>query len=294
MPTHHDELRRLFDENDGLLVNPLNPALVRLLHRMAAAGSVRRLLPGIFCRNDLADDPATRIRALAAWLPDAVMTGDAAARWTFWPERMVSTVTAAHRRSRVAPPGFALSRQLVPVELRWAVNGVQVTCPALTALDLASGGSGEGIDRALLTRACSLADMHEALRLTPGRADNHVRRAVLHDSRDEPWSEAERLAHALLRTHGIRGWQTNVEIRCGNRRYYADLAFAGIRLVIEIDGFAAHSQPQQFHRDRQKWTDLTVAGWQVLHFTWAQLLDEPEWVIDTVRATLARLTSLAR
>lgn len=84
-----------------------------------------------------------------------------------------------------------------------------------------------------------------------------------------------------------------MEVRCGSRLYYVDLAFAAVRLAIEIDGFAVHSRPEQFHRDRQKWTDLAVAGWHVLHFTWSQLLHEQEWVIDTVRTTLARLTSLA-
>lgn len=54
-----------------------------------------------------------------------------------------------------------------------------------------------------------------------------------------------------------------------------------------------HSRPEQFHRDRQKWTDLTAAGWRVLHFTWPQLLDEPEWVVHTILTTLASLTSLA-
>lgn len=177
MPSSRTELQRLFDEHGGLLPAPDDPALARLLHRMATEGSVRRIVPGLFARPDLADDPATRIRALATWLPDVVITGDAAARWTFWPERAVTSVTAAHRRARVAPAGFALTRQTIPVELRQTVHGVQVTCPALTALDLAAAGSGEGIDRALLARACTLADMHTALRLTPGRPDNAVRRA---------------------------------------------------------------------------------------------------------------------
>ena len=135
--------------------------------------------------------------------------------------------------------------------------------------------------------------MHAALRLTPGRVDNAERRALLHDSRDQPWSEAERLAHAILRTHGIRGWQTNAEIRCGPRRYYADLAFVGVKLAIEIDGFEVHSRPEQFHRDRQKWSDLTAAGWRILHFTWQQLLNEQAWVVDTIRATLTSRSSLA-
>ena len=54
-----------------------------------------------------------------------------------------------------------------------------------------------------------------------------------------------------------------------------------------------HSRPEQFHRDRRKWSDLTAAGWRILHFTWHQLRHEQDWVVDTIRATLASRSSLA-
>ena len=110
---------------------------------------------------------------------------------------------------------------------------------------------------------------------------------MLHDSRDEPWSEAERLAHTRLRQAKIRGWTTNHAVVIGGHTYYLDLAFPARRVVIEIDGYQTHGEPAQFHRDRRKWSDLTAAGWRIVHLTWRQLVDEPEWVIDTIRAALA-------
>ena len=51
--------------------------------------------------------------------------------------------------------------------------------------------------------------LHRAMELTAARAGNQTRRQLLLDSRDEPWSEAERLFHRLLREAGITGWKAN-------------------------------------------------------------------------------------
>jgi very-short-patch-repair endonuclease len=128
--------------------------------------------------------------------------------------------------------------------------------------------------------------MHGALAATPNRQGNQERRRVLRDSRDEPWSEAERRQYQLLRTAKITGRRTNVEVWCGPRHYYLDVAFRHRRVAIEVDGYEVHSQRAQFERDRQKGSDLTAAGWLVLHFTWHQLFEQPDWVIATIRATL--------
>lgn len=293
MLTSRNELARVLEVENGLLVARDHPGLVRTAQRLTAAGALKAVLPGVFADPEAVGRPELRIQALASWLPDAVLTGEAAAFLTFWPEHTPGAITATHRRARVVPAGFALSRGVLPPELITEVSGVSVSVPALTALDLAVDGSGAGIDQALLRRACTLADMHEALRLTPGRPGNVARRGMLHDSRDEPWSEAERLAHAILREAGITGWETNVEVCCGDERYFVDVAFRRLRLGLEIDGFEAHSKPDQFHRDRQKWSDLTAAGWRLLHVTWTQLVDEPEWVVSTVRAALASLARVA-
>ncbi len=123
-------------------------------------------------------------------------------------------------------------------------------------------------------------------RLPPSMIIEH-RRQVLQDSRDEPWSAAERMQRQiLLRRAKITGWRTNVEVWCGPRHCFIDVAFRGSRVAIEVDGYEVHSQRAQFERDRQKWSDLTAAGWLGLHFTWHQLTEQPDWVIATIRATL--------
>jgi hypothetical protein len=113
-------------------------------------------------------------------------------------------IEAANRSVLKRQPGFAFSRRRIPEELIARRDGMRYTVPALTAIDLATFACTDAIDIALRVRAATLANMYEALRLTPHRAGNRERLKLLIDSRGEPWSAAERLGHRLLRTAGSR------------------------------------------------------------------------------------------
>ena len=106
------------------------------------------------------------------------------------------------------------------------------------------------------------------------------------DSRDEPWSEAEREAHRLLRAAGIRGWRTNLPVALGPACYYLDIAFPERRLALEIDGRAFHSDRVSFERDRSRQNDLVLAGWTVLRFTWRMIAEHPEAFVAAVLQAL--------
>ena len=284
-----DEVGRLLRDGGGAVSVREHPGLERGLQRLAAAGRLRALLPGVYVRAEEFELLPVRIRAAALWAPEAVLTGPAAAWCTFWPKVAVPAVTLSTPAKRSPPRGFLVTRERIPGELvRWH-GSCPVTGPALTALDLVATCGGAGIDRALLTRAASLAQMQEALTLTAGRRGNRERRALLHDSRDEPWSAAERYGHALLRAAGIRGWRANVAVRVEGQLYFLDIALLALRIAIEIDGYQTHraENRKQFEQDRGKWSRLTAAGWRVLHFTWLQLTEEPDWVVAVIRRTMA-------
>jgi very-short-patch-repair endonuclease len=59
------------------------------------------------------------------------------------------------------------------------------------------------------------------------------------------------------------------------------------RLIVEVDGYRYHRSPSAFEDDRERDVLLTVAGWQVLRFTWAQLTRRPAWVARAVSERLA-------
>jgi very-short-patch-repair endonuclease len=100
-------------------------------------------------------------------------------------------------------------------------------------------------------------------------------------------SMAEREAATLLRKAGISGWVANGEIRdSAGLIGYGDIVFRAARLIVEIDGWAYHSDREAFQRDRTRQNLLVAAGWTVLRFTWADLRYRPEQFVSTVRHAL--------
>ncbi|MBA3529890.1 MAG: DUF559 domain-containing protein [Propionibacteriaceae bacterium] len=169
---------------------------------------------------------------------------------------------------------------------------MRYTTAALTTLDLCSTMGGDGIDTALRTRAATLDGMRAALELTRNRAGNTERRRFLLDSRDEPWSAAERLCHRLLHDAGIKGWRGNVAVPSLGSIYYVDIAFERQMLAIEVDGRLHEDDPDMFESDRWRQNHLVLQGWRVLRFTWQMLKQHPELVIQTVREALKKRSSL--
>lgn len=272
----------------GVLVGRRHPSRRSTLQRHVRRGALITVLPGVHVSPAGLDDPLTMARALSALHPDAVVCGDAAARLTFWPQRIVGHIDIAGVRLPGAHPRYLLSRRHVPPELILSIDGIRATCPDLTALDLAAETDGASIDQVLRTRSGSLPGMAIALNAVPGRRGDRARRRLLLDSRDEPWSAAERLAHRIFRAAGITGWRANHRVLIRGRTYYLDMAFPGLRLAIEIDGREWHSSAAAFENDRSRHNELTAAGWIVLHLTWDMLDRHPEEVIRIVRSALRR------
>ena len=62
----------------------------------------------------------------------------------------------------------------------------------------------------------------------------------------------------------------------------------------EAVGVAAEVGSREYHFDEAAWNEtmrrhdrMTVAGIRVLHFSPARIRSEPDWVIETIRKTLA-------
>ncbi|HET9871949.1 MAG TPA: DUF559 domain-containing protein [Propionibacteriaceae bacterium] len=261
------------------------------LDRQLRAGALVAILPGVYCAADAAQQPSTRLRASCLWAgPDAVLTGLAAARATFWPDCRLDSITVALPTSSKESRGtFLVERRRIPPGLVRRSHQLAVTAPSLTAVDMAVlPTGGDVIDRVLRSRMASLGELWEVHRQMSQRAGNRMRAELLRDSRDEPWSEAERLQHRLLRAARITGWRTNVWVRAGQHGYFVDVLFARHRLVLEVDGFETHGTREAFEADRFRRNELVLAGFVVLNFTWRQLVDESDWVLGCIRQALRR------
>jgi very-short-patch-repair endonuclease len=266
------------------------PGDVASLDWLLRTGRLVAVLPGTYTAPELAGEPLIRMHAACARFPDAVLVGGAAARLTFWPKAPLPRVEAALHTGQRPRTGFGWQRRRIPPELVAERDGLRFTVPALTALELATFERAEAVDVALRSRMATLAGMHEALRLTCHRAGNAERARLLLDSRDEPWSEAERRAHRLLRAAGIRGWKGNLSVVVAGRQYFLDIGFRRQRLAIEIDGRIHEDDPDLFESDRWRQNALVRDGWRVLRFTWAMLRDHPDAFVEEVRAALRMQT----
>jgi very-short-patch-repair endonuclease len=278
-----DEVRVLV-RCDGVVARRAHPDLSGSMDAMVKSGELAAVLPGVYAPRDQTDDFRVKVAALRAWSPDGVLTGAAAARLTFWPSARVTRVSAAVGR-RGSYAGFRLETRKVPDELVLEQRGLRMTTPALTALDLCDQGT-EAIDEVLRTGAASLTELWRALELTSGRRGNQKRLRDLLDSRDEPWSAAERLCHRLLREAGISGWHPNLPVWAGGHLYHLDVAFPEVGLVVEIDGRLHEDDPQIFERDRWRQNALVLDGWVVVRFTWTMLTKHPETVLSTIAGAL--------
>jgi very-short-patch-repair endonuclease len=265
-----------------------HPHLKRPLEWLAKTNRIAAVLPGVYASHAVASQPWARVRALGLWDPAADVTGRAAAYWSFWDTLAVDEVTAAVGCAKVPQPGYALSQRRIPAGHVLFRGGVSYTAPALTAIDLVPQLGGSAIDEALRTRSATLDTLREALAATPHRRGNRERALTLLDSRDNPWSEAERLLHRILRKGRLTGWATNVAVETVDGTFFADVTFRRSRLILEADGWEWHGRDRgAFHETLRRHTALEAAGWRVLHFGYPSLATEPDWVLEKVRQSLA-------
>ena len=293
------EVDLLVRRGGGLISRRDHPALANTVAWLVRQGKLVPVLPGIYAPPELARNVEVMMRAVSLRHTDAVVLGAAAARASFWPDAPLRTIDVAAATRLARRQGYTFSRRHIPAELVVERAGLRYTVPALTAIDLATFECADAIDIALRTRAATLGGMYEALRLTPNRAGNMQRLELLIDSRNEPWSAAERVAHRILRAAGLTGWKTNFPVFLEGRLYYIDIAFPHLKLAIEIDGRLHEEDEDLFESDRWRQNALVADGWRVLRFTWQMLQEHPEVVVAAILQALLSesdtgLTSAAR
>ena len=148
------------------------------------------------------------------------------------------------------------------------VDGLRVTSPARTLIDLADFGK-----RRLLERAIDQAEYHE-LHLPLGEVHDRLHRRprsrLLRRVIDEhvagstiTESEAEELFLAIVRRAGLPAPEPQVNL-WGRRR---DFLFRGQRVVVEIDGRRAHDRDSAFERDAIRDAEVVIHRHRPLRFT---------------------------
>ncbi len=143
--------------------------------------------------------------------------------------------------------------------------------------------------RALQRRDVTLADLRREIDRLHGTHGNAQLRRLARRFAQGSKEESERRMDALLRRAGIRGYRLNVVGTLpGYGECELDFVFDAARLVVEVDGFEYHSSPLVMQRDNEKQNALVNLGWEVLRFTWSDVVDRPGYIVEQVTIALMR------
>jgi very-short-patch-repair endonuclease len=256
------------------------------VNRRVRAGTWRRCSQGVFFADDRPFTDAARVRA-AVWGygPDAAASGLAAAWWQgltkFAPAVVEVTVPrVSHHPHR---DGIRMRRRDLARADVIERNALRVTELALTVVQAAvrTRGGAMLMDSAL-QRHTEMRALWRAHLRNKGRHGSPAARRLLQAASDGARSEAERLLVKLLRTAGITGWKANY--RVGG--YRVDVGFPKQKVAIEADGWAFHTDPEVFVKDRNRQNEIALLGWKVLRFTWLDLTEYPHRVIAEIRQAI--------
>jgi very-short-patch-repair endonuclease len=146
-------------------------------------------------------------------------------------------------------------------------DGIAVTTPARTLTDLRRVASVDELRRAIREAEFNGLDVGDARKREP----------VL------TRSGLERRFQAMCRRHRLPRPEVNVRIA----GFEVDFLWRERKLVVETDGFDAHSGREAFEADRAKDAELRVNGFTVVRFTYRHVTERWAWVEQTVRALLS-------
>ena len=101
-------------------------------------------------------------------------------------------------------------------------------------------------------------------------------------------SVLESVSRVLFAEAGLPPPLTQFEVRRLDGRLLGRVDFAWLdhRLVVETDGYAFHADRERYRSDRRRTNALVIDGWQVLRFSWEDVMHAPESVVEAVRAAL--------
>ncbi|MGH9273007.1 MAG: DUF559 domain-containing protein [Acidimicrobiales bacterium] len=237
----------------------------------------------------------------AALTTDGIVSHRAAAElWGLIPPAGYVDVSIQPPRAPRAQPPVIIHRikDLHP-ELAVEREGFRLTDPVRTLIDLGlvvpDWAVRDALSRGITTRLFAIEEV-DRLRDALGRKGRNgtgVVRQLLEERLlmgcDEESVLERRLLH-LVRDHGLPPMTVQHEVwHAGRFIARIDGAYPERRLAVEVDGFAHHSSPDAFQRDRERQNRLVALGWTVLRFTWHDVVNRPSVVAASILDAISRL-----
>lgn len=174
-------------------------------------------------------------------------------------------------------------------------QGIPVVGAARTLVDLGAvcepAVVANALEHVLVNRITTIGAVAKALDRHEGRGRNGagVLRHVLTDTAlgaRPPDSVLEAKVLRLLKRHQLPPLVFQHEVTVGRKKYRIDFADPEQRKGFEFDGWTYHGTRLGFERDRRKIADLATVGYQIVPYTWRQVMRDESFVAESIRATL--------
>jgi very-short-patch-repair endonuclease len=259
-----------------------------------ARGVLVRLHHGVYAVGHTALGPRGRwTAAVLACGPGAVLSHAAAgALWELRAsEATIIDVTVPGSGGRRHRQGLRVHRARSLDGRTTIKDGIPVTTPARTILDLAATLDGRALERLLdqaeNARLTDVASLDALARAHTGHKGAAKLRATL--QAHEPGttvtkSELEERFLALCRQAGLPQPRVNDDVE----GFEVDFVFKDHRVLVETDSWRHHKSRESFESDRRRDATHAAAGYRTLRFTHRQMTGDPAAVTRALQAVLAR------
>jgi hypothetical protein len=280
------------------------------LRNLLSEGVVRMAPYGVYCRSDLPDTVGLRARAASLVLPDHAVICDRSAAWLWGiscleyaelevPPALEVVSYGGEDRSRRAGL-YGGKRDLLPDEIT-QVDGVRVTTPLRTAIDLAClRGRRDALavlDAFRRGFGLTCEDYERQLRRFKGRRGCKQARELAPLAIADAESQGESWTRMTIIDDGLSPPRAQVEVRVPNHGWVRlDLAYEHLRIAIEYDGVEFHTSDEDRAADRRRREALRQDGWIVIVVTKADFTGPrlESWLSELRTAVAERVPAYRR
>ena len=268
--------------------------------RRLADGTLTRVCEGVYEAPLLVDEATPLVRAVTA-VPNSALSRRTAATIHGFPlAASLGVQVTAPKGVSWTLPGTTVheSRELGEVDLVSSPDGLPVTSPARTLVDLAAELGPQRLRHVVTTQVAQGSPTTDELvacfgRLARrGRAGVRILRPIIDDlaagTGPVPQSALEARVWTGLRRNGVAGF---IPEFCppwfDGRRGVVDFAHPRARLILEADGRRWHARHQAMADDRRRDRVAAANGWVVVRVMWEDVVDEGASVFDEITRILA-------
>ena len=242
--------------------------------------TLHRVHPGVFCLHPPPLSRHQRLLAAVTACGAGTCLSDLSAAWHLSIAESAPDAVHVCNRSRTGRSlsGIVVHQRTVFRRDVLKLDGIWCTSPARTIIDCAASVSQELLEDLLMAadakRSLDRARLEKLVEERRGQPGMRKLRELITGDPAVTRSENERRMLRICRRFRVPEPLVNHPIRVGQRLFYADFCWPELELIVEADSWRWHGGRLAGESDADRDQLLSMAGWQVVHFTRDQIKRE--------------------